>query len=425
VENAIMSIVIAISDIRLLLTHCHKPDKDTMKEWFTIQAKFTMSNNSPTNMSSNNGNGNDGDQVEGQQEQGRQEQGHHEQGQREQGQREQGQREQGQWDPETPNPNSLEEARAIQPTVGIDETPIASNRVGVQHASMASIPVAAQNPPQGSITAAATLSEDAGRTSVDQPANQNVVNYEDLKSVESHGALLKFSMDIQEAIYDGDPLDVDSSANKRLYCSDNGFSVTRNSIRRLKPGTYLNDDLIGYYFGCLNAREYERAEREGGKMKILFFDPQFFLMFSGDSMFDLHVDDVLRWLQKYKRRYKVDIFEVDKIVFAINHPTMQHHFGVLVNNQKMLVSFLDSLYLATKNFHYIVLGKMLDFLGTVYHWLRDGPGVVYDRDTDPHPERTFPQQGNGDDCGIFLCMGADCLGMGIGYEFNQTIMERC
>jgi Ulp1 family protease len=248
---------------------------------------------------------------------------------------------------------------------------------------------------------------------------------EDLKSVENPGPLLKFSMDIQEAIYDGDPDDVDSWENKRLYCSDNGYTVQRNSIRRLKPGTYLNNDLIGYYFGCLNAREYKQAELEGTKMKILFFDPQFFRMMSGDSIFDSYAHDVVHWVKKYKRKYNVDIFDVDKIVFAINHPTMQHHFGVLVDNQVKVIYFLDSLYAATRSFRYIVLGKMLDFLGYMHHKLQVGGRVVYRSDPDQDRQTTFPQQGNGDDCGVFLCMGGDCLGLGIGYEFNQSIMERC
>jgi Ulp1 family protease len=70
------------------------------------------------------------------------------------------------------------------------------------------------------------------------------------------------------------------------------------------------------------------------------------------------------------------------------------------------------------------MNKILELLQLQQNRTNVDQGIIAAQYTRKHM-MPFPRQMNGYDCGVFLCMGADCIGLGIDFEFDQSIMERC
>jgi len=116
----------------------------------------------------------------------------------------------------------------------------------------------------------------------------------------------------------------------KSYCNiETGFvdSIQRESMRRLKPGKWLNDEVINYYFVLLRKRDAELmkdAVSSGSTKRRSHFFQSFFM----SKLLDTHdtrtykYDNVKNWSQSVPGG---DIFELNSIFTSINMDNI--HWG--------------------------------------------------------------------------------------------------
>lgn len=184
------------------------------------------------------------------------------------------------------------------------------------------------------------------------------------------------------------------------------FSVdlTREKIQCLRPATWLNDEVINFYFKLLQ----ERCKR------TCWFPNSFFWPKLSSNTKEYSFKEVRRWTTKAK----VDIFALDHVVFPMNISDTHWALGVIDLKEKGF-RYFDSMFCKPhKNFvpflrryvedeHKAKKGGALEGVG-------DWPLIKY--------KLSVPQQRNGYDCGVFTCFFADYFAAGQDMVFTQDDM---
>ena len=100
-------------------------------------------------------------------------------------------------------------------------------------------------------------------------------------------------------------------------------SVQRSSIQTLKPGMWLNDEIIHYFYIMLAKRDEELCKHDPSRKRSHFFKSFFItkLLNEGNASCDGKYEyrNVKRWSKKVPGK---DIFNLDKILFPINMGNM-------------------------------------------------------------------------------------------------------
>jgi len=190
------------------------------------------------------------------------------------------------------------------------------------------------------------------------------------------------------------------------------FSVnlTRAHLVCLRPGGWLNDEVINFYFKLLQ----ERCKRIPGMRRCWLPNSFFWPMLCGWQCQKYSYKDVKRW----SKRAKVDIFQMDCMLFPMNVNGMHWAVGV-VDFKDRGFRYLDSMFGSPhRNFvrffrryvndeHRSKHGMPLE---DIHSWgmLEEPLGV--------------PQQRNGFDCGVFTCGFAEYLVSGRTRLFGQADM---
>lgn len=107
--------------------------------------------------------------------------------------------------------------------------------------------------------------------------------------------------------------------NDEVIASVGPDSVQRESMHRLQPGQWLNDEVIHYFLVMLGKRDEDLCLKEPGKKRSHFFKSFFMtkLLNEGSASCDGKYEyrNVKRWSKKVPGK---DIFALDKIFFPIN-----------------------------------------------------------------------------------------------------------
>jgi len=171
------------------------------------------------------------------------------------------------------------------------------------------------------------------------------------------------------------------------------IDMTYAKIQVLKPGTWLNDEVINFYMSMLQERDSQLAVE--GRRTSHYFNSFFMSKLLEREQYAY--SNVRRWSKSF------DVFSKDKIFIPVNiHNT--HWTMAVVFIVKKEVHYYDSMS-----------GSGRKYLSALQQWLKDEAkdkkGV--DLDTadwkllDREPD--VPQQSNGYDCGVFSIMCADYL----------------
>lgn len=179
-------------------------------------------------------------------------------------------------------------------------------------------------------------------------------------------------------------------------------------ISVLKTGTWLNDEVINFFFNLLEERN-NRIRSEGNRKipKCGFMNSFFYTKLADGGNYNYK--NVKRWTKKKK----LDIFDLDLFLFPVNLNNTHWCIGVLDFRNRQ-IQYYDSLggsggyffdimkrYLEDE--HLDKKGSSLD----ISSW--KGVNVA-----------GIPRQKNGYDCGMFLCKFADFLSEGLPLEFSQN-----
>ncbi|CAJ1449360.1 unnamed protein product [Effrenium voratum] len=186
--------------------------------------------------------------------------------------------------------------------------------------------------------------------------------------------------------------------------------VTRRQVECLRPGEWLNDEVINFYYKLLQ----ERSKTVAGSPKCWFTNSFFWPKLSGNNK-EYSYKEVRRWTVKAK----IDVFEMDYIIFPINVAETHWAMGAIDLKEKGFRYFDSMFSKPPSNFvsflrRYLADEHKAKKGGKELSGLEEWQLLV--------PPKPVPQQSNGYDCGVFTCFFADCLSAGKGLAFDQDDM---
>ncbi|XP_021727728.1 ubiquitin-like-specific protease ESD4 [Chenopodium quinoa] len=202
-----------------------------------------------------------------------------------------------------------------------------------------------------------------------------------------------------------------SNTNRRkiLVTHDNSnIQITGEHLQCLRPGAWLNDEVINVYLELLK----ERERREPKKFLNCHFFNTFFYkkLIGGRNGYDYKA--VRRWTSQRKLGY--GLLECDKIFVPIHKEV--HWCLAVINKKDKTFQYLDSLG-----------GRDLHVLRILARYFADEVKDKTGQEIDLHSWKQefvedLPEQENGFDCGVFMIKYADFYSRGLGLHFSQENM---
>ena len=191
-----------------------------------------------------------------------------------------------------------------------------------------------------------------------------------------------------------------------------------SDLARLRPGCWLNDEIINLYMRLLQERDTRLHENQKGEEypKCHFFN-SFFLskLYKDAGMYEYN--NVRRWTVpgrlKAVGQSRSSILDCDKIIVPVNQCNV-HWVVAVINLEEKKFEYYDSLngedseclkYLA----QYLVdefKNKRSEDREDILQWPKVYP-------------KSIPKQVNGYDCGVFLLLFSDYLSKAARLDFSQ------
>jgi len=186
--------------------------------------------------------------------------------------------------------------------------------------------------------------------------------------------------------------------------------VKRSQLECLRPGEWLNDEVINFYFKLLQ----ERCKRDKAPRRCWFTNSFFWPKLSGKDHKEYNFKEVRRWTTKAK----VDIFEQDYVVFPMNIGETHWAMGAIDLRERGF-RYFDSMFSRPhSNFVPFLRRYVAD-----EHKAKKGKPLDGLDDWDLlKPEVPVPKQRNGFDCGVFTCSFAEWFSEGRQLDFEQDDM---
>jgi sentrin-specific protease 1 len=205
---------------------------------------------------------------------------------------------------------------------------------------------------------------------------------------------------------------LDSGGNpSEVLASRFNVEVTRKQLQCLRPAEWLNDEVINFYCKLLE----ERGKKNKNAPKCWFPNSFFWPKLSGADNSSYSYKDVKRWSIKAK----IDIFELDHILFPMNIGESHWALGAIDLKAKGF-RYFDSMFCRPHRNFVPFLRKYLQDEhkakkgGSEFQGVDEWELII--------PDEPVPQQNNGYDCGVFTCNFAECFSSGRDLGFSQDDM---
>ncbi|KAG2834407.1 hypothetical protein PC129_g2345 [Phytophthora cactorum] len=180
--------------------------------------------------------------------------------------------------------------------------------------------------------------------------------------------------------------------------------ITRRHLQCMLPGTWLNDEVINFYFQMMSDRD-EALVKAGVLPKRSHFFNSFFYTKVSENGYNFI--NVRRWTRK------IDLFAMDKIFMPVNVGNMHWCMAVIFMTEKR-IQYYDSMHGSGAACLKVLLGYLHD---ESEHKKKQKFNEEGWRLVPTTPDT--PQQNNGSDCGVFSCMFADYLSQNKPLSFVQ------
>ncbi|KAK3189616.1 hypothetical protein Dsin_029177 [Dipteronia sinensis] len=232
-----------------------------------------------------------------------------------------------------------------------------------------------------------------------------------------------------------------ATANRKVLVTHSGtaIDITGQILQCLRPGAWLNDEVINVYLGLLK----EREKREPQKfLKCHFFNTFFYKkLTSGNRGYDFKA--AKRWTTMKKLGYALidcDKVEILFTFFPLSSYVLLYYLHLSLN----WFLFWDQIFVPIhqqihwclavinkrdKKFQYLDSlkgrdGKVLNNLAKYYvEEVKDKSGKDIDlSDWELEFVEDLPEQENGYDCGMFMLKYIDFYSRGLGLCFDQSCM---
>ncbi|KAL0579803.1 hypothetical protein V5O48_002214 [Marasmius crinis-equi] len=187
--------------------------------------------------------------------------------------------------------------------------------------------------------------------------------------------------------------------------------VSDQDIVRLRPGSWLNDEIINFYGAMILGRSencQKEKENKGGNGKPL--NAHYFSTFFWSKLEKEGYDKgrLAKWTKK------MDLFSKDVVLIPVNHNNM-HWTGAAINFRKKRIESYDSMNMDRGRVFKLLRG----YLDAEHRNKKKTPFDFTDwRD---YTLDDTPQQENGYDCGVFTCQFLESLSRGEeSFNFTQS-----
>jgi hypothetical protein len=202
-----------------------------------------------------------------------------------------------------------------------------------------------------------------------------------------------------------------------LIVSAPGCYVNRHEFRTIRPGELLLESVIDFYMHCLRQRQNQVNEIKTGQRFFYYFRTAISHFLNPNQPYDYH--QIRRWTQRNVPHN--DLFKCDAVFFPWN---VNHTHWILI------VAFLKErtlqVFCSLGNRHKAITRIVWRYLKDEYKDKHLGKELP-DQESWTFHYRTAnsPQQRNGFDCGVFVCMTADFLSNGWPLIYTQAHVEHC
>lgn len=200
---------------------------------------------------------------------------------------------------------------------------------------------------------------------------------------------------------------------EEAYIIQNRFNtqITVKVVKCLRPGEWLNDEVINFYMNLLNERN-AKLRGLGQDVPYCFCWNSFFwtkLCSENGQSYDY--SQVKRWSKKRQ----LDVFKLDLMCVPVNVRNVHWALGV-VNFRLKKITFLDSFQsnIPPREFYAGICRYLHD-----EHIDKKGLPLTKGWVFDSNLYSPVPQQNNGSDCGVFTCQFGECLSDGRFLDFTQ------
>ncbi|KAF8168307.1 hypothetical protein B0H34DRAFT_816038 [Crassisporium funariophilum] len=194
--------------------------------------------------------------------------------------------------------------------------------------------------------------------------------------------------------------------------------VSDQDISRLRPGQWLNDEIINFYGAMILSRSEGNKENPG---------PQVNKKKGKQKLLDVHYFSSFFWAKLTKEGYekgrlskwtkKLDIFSKDVILIPVNHSNA-HWTAAAINFRRKRVESYDSMGMAKET----VFKHLRAYIDAEHSNKKKRP-FDFTGWENWAPDDTTPQQENGYDCGVFTCQFLESLSRGEEFfSFTQKDM---
>jgi sentrin-specific protease 1 len=210
----------------------------------------------------------------------------------------------------------------------------------------------------------------------------------------------------------------------QIVASQDADSVQRGSMQTLRPGQWLNDEVINYFLkNCLAKRDEIICARQVGRKRSHFFN-SFFVQ----TMFDeknnnpnlrgkYNYKNVKRWSKKVPGK---DIFNLKYILCPINLDNM-HWTSAVIYMEEKRIQYYDSMGGTDRT----KLKGLLEYVKDEYKAKNGGQEMDVSEWELVSCTSDTPRQRNGFDCGVFTCMFCDFISKDCALVFNQSHIDQC
>ncbi|KAF4324401.1 hypothetical protein BBO99_00001644 [Phytophthora kernoviae] len=202
--------------------------------------------------------------------------------------------------------------------------------------------------------------------------------------------------EVEDALHEG-PME-------EILVNKYNVDITRHHLQCLLPGTWLNDEIINFYFQMMSDRDEELVKSGVLEKRSHFFNSFFYTKVSEGGY---NFINVRRWTRK------IDLFSMDKIFMPVNVGNMHWCMAAIFMTEKR-IQYFDSMG-----------GAGTACLNVLLRYLRDESEHKKKQKFDDEGWELVstmpntPSQTNGSDCGVFSCMFADYLSQGLPLSFTQ------
>lgn len=183
----------------------------------------------------------------------------------------------------------------------------------------------------------------------------------------------------------------------------NTTPITRKSMRRMKDGQWLDDELINIYMDMIMQRSTNNRET---LPKTYCLNTFFLPKLQQNSSYNYQ--GVSRWFKN------IDLFLYDLILIPV-HTGGNHWCLAVINIKNKQFEYYDSLQYTNHD----------NTLRDLHRWTEDRFFATHKvaLDTSSWKDEvctTLPIQTNEVDCGIFMCQYANCISQQRPFSFNQS-----